>query len=109
MLSNSSARGIGLDVEAALLVNWDSVNLHFSGRRVTNTPAPASEAAVYFVNVTQGPTVCAAGKPLTIGASAVQIRKLADSNTTINMSDWSTIPIYRNVGVTSGVLAPDPY
>lgn len=109
VLPNSGARGIGLDVEAALLVDWDAAAGHFTGRRVTNNPAPASEAAVYFVNVTQGPTACAAGKPLTIGASAVQIRKLADSNTTINLSDWSTFPIYRNVGVTSGMLTPDPY
>ena len=109
VLSNASARGIGLDVEAALLVQRDPGSMQFTGRRVTNNPAPASEAAVYFVNVTQGPTVCAAGKPLTIGASAVQIRKLADSNTTINLSDWSTFPIYRNVGVSSGTLAPDPY
>lgn len=109
VLPNSSARGIGLDVETALLVHRDPGTMQFTGRRVTNTPAPASDAAVYFVNVTQGPTVCSAGKPLTIGTSAVQIRKLADSNTTINLSDWSTFPIYRNVGVTSGVLAPDPY
>lgn len=109
VLSNSAARGIGVDVEAALLVEWDAAGAHFSGRRVTNTPAPASEAAVYFVNVTQGPTLCAAGKPLSIGASAVQIRKLADSTTTINLSDWSSFPIHRSVGVAAGVLAPDPY
>lgn len=109
VLANSAARGIGVDVEAALLVEWDPVNAHFSGRRVTNNPAPASEAAVYFVNVTQGPTLCAAGKPLSIGASAVQIRKLADSNTTINLSDWSSFPIHRSVGVAAGVLSPDPY
>lgn len=109
VLPNSAARGIGVDVEAALLVEWDAAGAHFSGRRVTNNPAPASEAAVYFVNVTQGPTLCAAGKPLSIGASAVQIRKLADSTTTINLSDWSSFPIHRSVGVAAGVLAPDPY
>jgi hypothetical protein len=76
---------------------------------VTNNPAPASEAAVYFVNVSQGPTRCVAGKALDIGASAVQIRKLADSSTTINLSDWSSFPIHRSVGVAAGVLAPDPY
>ena len=42
VLANSAARGIGVDVEAALLVDWDPVNAHFSGRRVTNNPAPAS-------------------------------------------------------------------
>jgi cyanophycinase-like exopeptidase len=109
VLTNNAARGIGLSVETALLVNWDPVNARYTGRRVTNSPAPTSEAAVYFVNVTQGPTLCVAGKPLTVGASAVQIRKLADSTTTINLSDWSAFPIHRSVGVTAGVLAPDPY
>ncbi len=64
---------------------------------------------MYFVNVTQGPTVCASGKPLSVGASAVQIRKLADSGTTINLSDWSAFPIHRSVGISAGVLSPDPY
>ncbi len=109
VLGNNAARGIGVSVESALLVNWDPVNAHYTGRRVTNNPAPTTEAAVYFVNVTQGPTLCTSGKPLTVGASAVQIRKLADSTTTINLSDWSTFPVYRSVGVTAGVLSPDPY
>lgn len=109
VLGNNAAKGIGLSVESALLVSWDPVNSHYSGRRVTNNPAPTSEAAVYFVNVTQGPTQCASGKPLTVGASSVQIRKLADSTTTINLSDWSAFPIYRSVGVTAGVVSPDPY
>lgn len=109
VLSNSSARGIGLDVETALLVQRDPVTGNFNGRRVTNTPAPSSEAAVYFVNVTQGPTTCAAGKVLAVGASSVQIRKLADSINTINLTDWSAFPIHRSVGVVSGVVSPDPY
>jgi cyanophycinase-like exopeptidase len=109
VLGNNAARGIGVSVESALLVNWDPVNAHYVGRRVTNNPAPTTEAAVYFVNVTQGPTLCTSGKPLAVGASAVQIRKLADSTTSINLSDWSTFPIYRSVGVNAGVLSPDPY
>lgn len=109
VLPNSGARGIGMSVESALLVNWDAVNGHYSGRRVTNTPAPDTEAAVYFVNVTQGPTQCVAGKPLNVGASSIQIRKLGDSTTTINLSDWSSFPIYRSVGVSAGTLSPDPY
>src|SRR5450830_1400504 len=109
VLTNGAARGIGMSVESALLVNWDATGGHYSGRRVTNSPAPATEAAVYFVNVTQGPTLCASGKPLSVGASAIQIRKLADSTTTINLSDWSGFPIYRSVGVNAGTLSPDPY
>ncbi len=109
VLSNSSARGIGLDVETALLVNRDAATGNYSGRRVTNTPAPSSEAAVYFVNVTQGPTVCVAGQTLAIGASSIQIRKLADSTSTINLSDWTSFPVHRSVGIVSGVVSPDPY
>jgi hypothetical protein len=109
VLANNAARGIGLDVETALLVERDAATMRFTGRRVTNTPAPATESAVYFVNVSQGPTSCLAGKPLAIGASAVHIRKLADSQTVINLSDWSSFPIYRAVGVMSGVVSPDPY
>jgi len=109
VLTNGAARGIGMSVESALLVNWDATGGHYSGRRVTNNPAPDTEAAVYFVNVTQGPTLCASGKPLSVGASAIQIRKLADSTTTINLSDWSGFPIYRSVGVNAGTLSPDPY
>lgn len=108
VLNNSSARGIGLSVESALLVNQENDG-HFSGRRVTNTPAPSSEAAVYFVSATQGPTVCASGKVLAVPTSSVQIRKLADSTTTINLSDWSTMSVYKSVGVVSGVVSPDPY
>jgi cyanophycinase-like exopeptidase len=109
VIRNNAARGIGVSVESALLVNWDAVNGHYTGRRVTNSPAPSSEAAVYFVNVTQGPTQCAAGKPLMIGASSIQIRKLANSTTTINLSDWSNFPIHRSVGINAGVISPDPY
>jgi cyanophycinase-like exopeptidase len=109
VLANSAARGIGVSVESALLVNWDAGAGHYTGRRVTNTPAPDSEAAIYFVNVSQGPTQCASGKQLAVGASAVQIRKLADSVSTINMSDWSGFPIYRSVGIVGGVVSPNPY
>jgi cyanophycinase-like exopeptidase len=107
ILSKSLARGIGLSVESALLVNQEDDG-NFNGRRVTNTPAPNGEAAVYFVNVTQRPAVCAPDEVLEVPSSSVQIRKLADS-TTIDFSDWSAIPIYKSVGVVSGEVFPDPY
>lgn len=109
VLGNNAARGIGLNVETALLVEWDPATMRFIGRRVTNNPAPATESAVYFISVSQGPTSCVAGKPLAIGASAVQIRKLADSTMVINLSDWSSFPIHRSVGVMSGLVSPNPY
>ena len=108
ILRKSLARGIGLSVESALLVNQEDDG-NFNGRRVTNTPAPTGEAAVYFVSVTQRPTVCAPGEVLEVPSSSVQIRKLADSTTTIDFSDWSAIPIYKSVGVVSGEVSPDPY
>lgn len=108
VMNNHLARGIGLSVESALLLKQEDDG-NFNGRRVTNTPAPSSEAAVYFVSVTQGPVVCAPGKMLEVPPSSIQIRKLVDSTTTINFSDWSAIPIYKSVGVVSGQVSPDPY
>lgn len=108
VLGNSTARGIGIGVEAALLVQRNA-NLTYTGQRVTNI-STTSESAVYFVDVTQGPTVCTSGKPLDVPTSSVVIRKLATSGTTINLTDWSNFPIHTSVGVSSGMLLPaNPY
>ena len=108
VLGNSTASGIGIGEQAALLV-WGNPRGGYQGRRVTN-PSTTTESAVYFVNVTQGPTACTAGKPLDVPASSVTIRKLAESSSTIDLPDWSRFPIYKSVGVSSGVLnPPDPY
>ena len=108
VLQNNTARGIGIGVETALLVqrNADST---YSGQRVTNI-STTTESAVYFVDVTQGPTVCVSGKPLDVPTSSVVVRKLSTSGTTINLTDWSSFPIYKSLGVTTGVLLPtNPY
>ncbi|MEO7947347.1 MAG: cyanophycinase [Polaromonas sp.] len=113
VLGNNAARGIGLGVETALLVKWDPSgypSAHYTGQRVTNI-STTTESAVYFVNVTQGPTLCASGKPLTVPTSAVEVRKLSDT-TIINLSEWTrTFPTaYKYLGVTSGVLSDtNPY
>ncbi|HEV2612926.1 MAG TPA: cyanophycinase [Noviherbaspirillum sp.] len=108
VLQNNTARGIGVGVEAALLVQRNSDGSH-TGRRVTNV-STTTESAIYFVNVTQGPTVCASGRPLSIPTSAIQIRKLADDTSRINLSDWSAYPVYKSGGVESGSLFPtNPY
>lgn len=108
VLGNSSARGIGIGVETALLVARNP-DLTYTGRRVTNL-STTTESAVYFVSVTQGPTVCAAGKPLDIPTSSIVVRKLADTDTPINLSDWSAFPVYKSLGVSSGMLLPSyPY
>lgn len=108
VLGNSTARGIGIGVEAALLVQRNP-DLTYTGQRVTNI-STTTESAVYFVDVTQGPTVCTSGKPLEVPTSSVVIRKLANSGTTINLTDWSNFPIHKSVGVSSGLLLPaNPY
>jgi cyanophycinase-like exopeptidase len=108
VLGNHTARGIGIGVEAALLVQRNP-DFTYSGRRVTNI-STTTESAVYFINVTQGPTVCAAGKPLDVPTSSVVIRKLANSAAAINLSDWSGFPIHQSVGVVAGSLLPaNPY
>lgn len=106
ILSASAARGIGVDVEAALLVQGNGAYQPFTARRVTNV-STISESAVYFLRPLQAPTVCAPGKPLSM--STVEVRKLADSNTVFNLSDWTGVAPYY-VDAISGVLNPtDPY
>jgi cyanophycinase-like exopeptidase len=114
VLGNSVAKGIGIGVETALLVEGNAQGT-YTGQRVTNV-STTTESAVYFIDVTQGPTQCAAGKTLEIPASSIVIRKLKNSASSIdlpniiNLSDWSSYPIYQNVGATSGVLVPaSPY
>jgi len=108
VLGNNTARGIGIGVEAALLVQRNP-DLTYSGSRVTNI-STTTESAVYFINVTLGPTVCAAGKPLEVPTSSVVIRKLANSAASINLTDWSGFPIYQSVGVMNDTLLPaNPY
>ena len=108
VLGNTMARGIGVGVETALLVQRNP-DLTYTGQRVTNI-STTTESAVYFVNVTQGPTVCASGKPLDVPTSSIAVRKLVASGTTINLRDWSSFPVYKSLGIASGMLLPtNPY
>lgn len=98
------ARGIGIDVETALLVEGDGVNTPFSGRRVTN-PSSMTESAVYFVRPSFPAQVCAENRPLTV--TGMEIRKLNDDSV-INISDWiGTLPYY--IDVTDGLFSRNPY
>lgn len=109
VIANATAKGIGIGVEAALLVKGNPDG-SYSGERVTNV-STTTESAVYLVNVTQGPTTCVSGQPLTIPESAVEIRKL-DGNMPVieNLQDWTGFPIYKPAGVFSGTLnPPNPY
>jgi hypothetical protein len=48
--------------------------------------------------------VCKPQTPLSI--ASVEVRKLADSVTVFNLTDWTGVPLYRYVDVNAGVLAP---
>jgi len=98
------ARGIGVGVETALLVQGDGQRSPYTGRRVTN-PSSTTDSAVYFVRPLQAPTLCAPGKPLT--APGIEVRKLAD-NSIFNLSDWSGVPAYT-IDINAGVLNRTPY
>lgn len=102
----ASARGIGVDVETALLVQGkNGANGSFTAQRVTNS-STTTQSAVYFVRPLNPPTVCGAGQPLTM--TTVEIKKLADSNTVFNLSDWSGVAGYT-VDVFSGQLTSFAY
>ncbi|MDP3651527.1 MAG: cyanophycinase [Rhodoferax sp.] len=103
---SATARGIGVGVETALLVQGNpGADAAFTARRVTN-PSTSTESAVYFVRPLSPPTVCAPGKPLTM--TSVEIKKLADSDTVFNLSDWSGLVGYT-VDAIAGALTSSPY
>jgi cyanophycinase-like exopeptidase len=102
---SATARGIGVDVETALLVQGNGGTNAFTARRVTN-PSTTTQSTVYFVRPLIPPTVCASGKPLTM--MNVEIKKLADSNTVFNLTDWTGLPGYY-VDAYSGELTSIPY
>ena len=102
--SPTSARGIGMDVETALLVQGAVAGGTVTAKRVTNAFNTTTESAVYFVRPFVAPSLCAAGRPLTI--RSVEVRKLADSDTVFDLSQWSGVPVLRFLDVDNGVLAP---
>lgn len=105
ILAAATARGIGVDVETALLVQGNKgTNAAFTARRVTNT-STTTQSAVYFVRPLNPPTVCGSGKPLTM--RTVEIKKL-DSDTVFNLSNWSGLTGYY-VDAISGALTSSPY
>jgi cyanophycinase-like exopeptidase len=100
---NMTARGIGISVETALLVQGNGNGNPVTARRVSNA-STTTESAVYFVRPSVPPSVCKPKTPLTV--FSVEVRKLADSNTVFNLTDWSGVPLYKHMDVTSGVLLP---
>ncbi|MFZ6748471.1 cyanophycinase [Undibacterium sp. Ren11W] len=100
---NMTARGIGISVETALLVQGNGNGNPVTATRVSNV-STTTESAVYFVRPSVAPSVCAPKTPLSI--FAVEVRKLSDSNTVFNLTDWSGVPVYKHLDVTSGQLSP---
>ncbi|CAG9167494.1 cyanophycinase [Cupriavidus pinatubonensis] len=76
------ARGIGIDVETALVIQ--NVGSHYVAQRLTNI-STTSSSAVHFLRPMTLPAVCAAGTPLTMQGICVQ--KLANS-TDFDITDW---------------------
>lgn len=109
VLGPSAVRGIGIGVEAALLVEGAANGQGFRARRVTNL-STTTESAVYFVQATLGPTQCVAGKSLETPTSSVQIFKLADSSLEIELDTLFPLNVYKSVYTTGGAIYPaDPY
>jgi cyanophycinase-like exopeptidase len=103
----ATARGIGVGVETALLVQGTQGTGGVTARRVTNI-STTTESAVYFVRPAVAPSTCVAGTPLAM--YGVEIRKLADSTTVFDLGNWSGLPIYKTVDAVAGQLSPaNPY
>lgn len=106
----NAARGIGVDVETALLVQRNASAPYVTGRRVTNI-STTSESAVYFVRPRADPSVCATKLPLTM--PNIEVQKLGDSTTVFDLSswfgtDWSQLtPHY--IDITGGTLPAMPW
>jgi hypothetical protein len=103
--ARTGARGIGVSVETALLVQGDGIHTPHLGRRVTN-PTTTTESAVYFVRPMQVPSVCAAGKALSV--AQMEVRKLADDSV-FNLSTWQGAQAPVMIDVVAGALSGQPY
>jgi cyanophycinase-like exopeptidase len=98
-----TARGIGIGVETALLVQGNGDGRPVTATRVTN-PSTTTESAVYFVRPSVPPSVCKPQTPLSV--STVDVRKLANSEAVFNLTEWTGVPLYRYVDVNAGQLSP---
>lgn len=109
VLNNQAARGIGVGVQTALLVEGNGTS--YTGKRVTNKTS-TTPSAVYFVRETMAPTRCVADQPLEIPTSSIEIQKLGINDTAFDLTNWQGVmsPLPTNmVYTTGGVLYPNPY
>ena len=98
-----TARGIGISVETALLVQGNGEGNPVTATRASNA-STTTESAVYFVRPSVPPSVCQRKTPLKI--YTVELRKLNDSSTVFNLTDWTGVPLYKHLDVTAGQLLP---
>lgn len=101
----AGVRGIGVSEQAALLIESTPDKHDHIARRVKN-PWSDAEGAVYFVRPLAPPIECEPGVPLSI--DRVEIRKLADSRTVFNLTDWSGVDAYT-VSIDNGRFDMPPY
>lgn len=96
------ARGIGVGVEAALLVSGDGgPRTPIVAKLVTN-PTTTTKSAAYFVLPQNYPGQCVAGQALSgVTATVVKVDKL---NPAFNMSFWSGGYSPYMLTVTNGVM-----
>jgi len=96
------ARGIGVGVEAALLVSGDgSATTPIMANLVTN-PTTTTKSAAYFVLPSNYPGQCVANKTLSgVTATVVKVDK---ANPTFNMSTWSGGYAPYTLTVTNGIM-----
>lgn len=112
ILTPSSARGIGIDVETALEIHYDKNTTHYLAQRVTNISTTTS-SAVHFMSPLTLPATCAPGRPLTM--QGVFVQKLANSTIAFDITNWwngggnPNLPNYivnENAGVQSPTTIP---
>jgi len=99
---DSFARGIGVDVETALLVQGDGDSTDVVATRVTN-PSTTTLSAAYFLWPQQEPTRCAAGTPLSM--PSVQVTRVDQDNPTFNLSRWWGRNRPYTLNVSNGTLS----
>ena len=99
------ARGIGVGVEAALLVSGDGgVDTPIMAKLVTN-PTTTSSSAAYFLLPQNYPAQCLAGKPLS--GVTTKVVKVDKSSPLFNLSTWSGGYAPYTLKVTNGVMTSD--
>ena len=100
--SDLVARGLGVGVETALLVEGDGVTTDVIAKRVSN-PDTTTWSAAYFLWPQYDPTQCAAGKPLAI--DRVLVTRVDANQPVFNLSTWTGGSMTYTLKVLDGALS----